>query len=189
MNEDKIEIQLKGFRFPAQIGDQIRTVAMTVLVHIMGYNEINDALLGSGGMEVSREEYPVTYNIQMEDIRVNNEGVEERCRNAYLPQVKYYMNRVIVKIVGLPKEINMDTFIVRPENHGGSGVKTIKQLIMKDVTYVKENGVEYKNLKKNTEGSGRRWVASHSKKTGCGKSNSLWISSPTKDTSRVVKRT
>ena len=84
--------------------------------------------------------------------------MEERYRNAYLTQVQYYMNRVIVKIVVLPKEINMDTFVVGPENHGGSGVRTIKQLIIEDATYIKEHGVEYKNplkkLQKVVQGGG-----------------------------------
>ena len=45
----------------------------------------------------------------------------------------------------MPKEINMETFMVGPEDHGGSRRKTLKQLIMEDAMYIKENGVEYSN--------------------------------------------
>ena len=62
---------------------------------------------------------------------------EERYRNSYLSQVQYYLNRVIVKVVGLPKEIDMEKFLVGPEDHGGNGRKTLKQLIMEDATYIK----------------------------------------------------
>ena len=65
---------------------------------------------------------------------------------------------VIVKVVGLPKEIDMETYVVGPEDHGDSGRKTFKQLIMEDATYVKENGVEYSNpvrkVQKVMEGGG-----------------------------------
>ena len=81
----------------------------------------------------------------MKDIRLFKDDVEKRYRNAYLSQVQYYLNRVIVKVVGLPKEIDMEKYCVGPEDHGGHGTKTLKQLIMEDATYIKENGVEYSN--------------------------------------------
>ena len=158
MKEYNVEIQFRGIRFPAQLRDKRRTVAMAVTVHRMRYNKVTDAIIGIGERKVAKDEYPVTYDIHMEDVRLNRDNVEERFRNAYLSLVQYYMNRVIVKIVGLPKEINMDTFIVGPENHSGSREKTIKQLIMEDATYVKENGVNYNNpvkqLQKVVEGRG-----------------------------------
>ena len=76
---------------------------MMVMVHRLGYNEMVDTLLVLGKAEVQKEEYPVTYNVQFEDIRVSSDGVEERYKNAYLSQVQYYLNRVIVKIVGFLK--------------------------------------------------------------------------------------
>ena len=39
----------------------------------------------------------------------------------------------------------MEKHLVGPEDHGGHGRKTLKQLIMEDATYIKENGVEYSN--------------------------------------------
>ena len=73
----------------------------------------------------------------MEDIGLRKDDVEERYRNAYLSQVQYYLSRVIVKVVGLPKEINMEKYPVGPEDHGGHGTKTLKKLIMEDATYIK----------------------------------------------------
>ena len=94
----------------------------------------------------------------MEDIRFNKVDAEERYKNAYLSQVQYCLNRVIIKVVGLPKEIDMEKFMVGLEDHGGSGRKTLKQLIMEDATYIKENGVEYSNpvkkIQKAKEGGG-----------------------------------
>ena len=87
---------------------------MTVMVHRMRYSEVTNDLLGIGGKEVTKDEYPVTYDIQMEDIRVNKENAEERYTNTYLSQVQYYLNRVIVKVVGLPKAIDMEMFMVGP---------------------------------------------------------------------------
>ena len=37
--------------------------------------------MGLEVMEVLKEKYPVTYDFQMEDIRVSSEGVEERFKN------------------------------------------------------------------------------------------------------------
>ena len=110
---------------------------MTVMVNRMRHSEVTNALLGIGGKEVTKDDCPVRYDIQMEDIRVNKENAEESYTNAYLSQVQYYLNRVIVKVVGLPKAIDMETFMVRPEDHGGSGRKTLKQLIMEDAMYIK----------------------------------------------------
>ena len=117
--------------------DHMRTMAMTVMVHRMRYSEVIDAILEIGGREVTKGEFPVMNDIQMEVTRVNRENVEERFRNSYLSQLQYYMIRVIVKIEGLPKEIDMEMFVDGQENHGGSCRKTIKQLIMEDATYVK----------------------------------------------------
>ena len=98
------------------------------------------------------------YYVQCEDIRVSSEGLEERYQNAYLLQVQYYLNRVIVKLVGIPKDIDIEKFKVAPERHGGKEYKMIKQLLMEETVYVKENGVEYKNpvrkVQKAAEGGG-----------------------------------
>ena len=130
VKEESIEIQLRGLRFLAQIKYHRQTMAMTVMVHRMWYSEVTKALLESGRKEVTKHEFPVTYDIKMEEIRVNKEDSEERYKNAYLSQVHYYLNRVIVKVVGLPKEIDMENFMVGPEDNGGSGSKALKQLIM-----------------------------------------------------------
>ena len=50
-----------------------------------------------------------------------------------------------MKLVGIPKEMDIKEFMVEPGRHGGKEHKTIKQLIMEETVYVKENGVEYKN--------------------------------------------
>ena len=118
---------------------------MIVMVHRLGYNEMVETLLGLGKTAVQKEEYPVTYDVQCEDIRVSSKGVEERYHNAYLSQVQYYLNRVIVKLLGITKDINIEEFQVAPNRHGGKGYKIIKQLLMEETVYVKENGVEYKN--------------------------------------------
>ena len=60
--------------------------------------------------------------------------------------------------MGIPKEIDIEEFMVEPERHGGKESKTIKQLLTEETVYVKENGVEYKNpvrkVQKATEGGG-----------------------------------
>ena len=53
-----------------------RTIAMTVMVHRMRYSKVTDILLEIGGREVTKDEFPVMYDIQMEDIRVNKENAE-----------------------------------------------------------------------------------------------------------------
>ena len=118
---------------------------MMVMVHRLGYNDTVDTLLGLERTVVQKEEYTVMYDVQCEYIRFISEGVEERYQNAYLSQVHYYLNRVIVKLVGIPKDINIEEFKVAPNRHGGKDYKTMKQFLMEDMVYVKENGVEYKN--------------------------------------------
>ena len=145
VKEEIIEIQLRGLRFPAQMNDHRWKMSMTVMVHRMRYSEVTNALFRIGGKEATKNEFTVMYDIQIEDIRVNKENAEERYTNAYLSQVKYYLNRVIFKVVGLPKKIDMETLMVGPEDHGGKGRKTLKQLIMEDATYIKESRVEYSN--------------------------------------------
>ena len=118
VKEERIEIQLRGLRFSAQMKDHRRTMAMTVMVHRMLYSKVTKTLLEIRSKVVTKYEFPVMYDIQMEDIRVNNEDAEERYKNAYLSQVQYYLNRVIVKVVGLLREIDIEKFMVGPENHG-----------------------------------------------------------------------
>ena len=115
--EERIEVQLKGLRFSDALKDSRRTVAMMVMVHRLGYNDTVDTLLEIGRPEVQKEEYPTTYDVHCDNIRVSSDCVEERYQNAYLLQVQYYLNRVIVKLVGIPKEINIEEFTVAPERH------------------------------------------------------------------------
>ena len=130
VKKDSFQIQLRGFRSPVQMKDPRRTMAMMVLVNRQSYADVTKALLECDKKERSKKEYPVTYDVKMEDIRLRKDDVEERYRNAYLSQVQYYLNRVIVKVVGLPKGIDMEKYHVGPEDHGGHGRKTLKQLIM-----------------------------------------------------------
>ena len=81
----------------------------------------------------------------MEDLRIGGRDVEERFKNAYLLQIQYYLNRVWIKIVGVTGDIDLDKYVIEPRNHGGQEEGTIKQLIMEEATYIKENGTEYKN--------------------------------------------
>ena len=62
-----------------------------------------------------------------------------------MSQIQYYLNRVWIKIVRVPGEIDLDKYVIDPKNHGRRKENTIKQLIMEEVTYIKENGTEYKN--------------------------------------------
>ena len=78
VKEESIEVQLKGLRFPDALKDSRRTVVMMVMVHRLGYNNMVDTLLGLERTVVQKEEYPVTYDVQCEDIRVSSEGVEDR---------------------------------------------------------------------------------------------------------------
>jgi len=141
----KIEVQVKGFQFPKAFRDERMTIGMVVMVHKHGYDQTITALLNMEKDKVNREEYPVTYDIQMEDIRVGGGDVEDRFKNAYLSQVQYYLNRVWIKIMGIPDEVDLEKYKVNPEIHGGEGDKSIRQLILEDVKYIKENGQEYKN--------------------------------------------
>ena len=115
---------------------------MMVMVHRLGYNETVETLLEMGRTEVQKEEYPTTYYVHCADMRVSSYGVEDRYQNAYLSQVQYYSNRVIEKVIGIRKEINIEEFVVEPQRHGGKEIKTIKQLLIEETVYVKENGVE-----------------------------------------------
>ena len=56
--------------------------------------------------------------------------VKDRLKKKYVSQVQYYINQVWVKIVGLPREIEIDSYRVQPKDHGGSEKRTIKQLII-----------------------------------------------------------
>ena len=89
VRKESIEIQLRGFRFPAQMNDPRQKMAMMVMVHRFWYVEVTKELLECGKIEVSKHDFPVTYDVKMEDIRLIKEGVEERYKNAYLSQVQY----------------------------------------------------------------------------------------------------
>ena len=52
----------------------------------------------------------------------------------------------MVKIVGMSRIIDMKRFMVQPEDHGVVEQKTLKQLILEYMHYIRENGREYKNL-------------------------------------------
>ena len=102
--------------------------------------------------EVRKEELPTTYDMELEDIQIGGRDVEERFKNAYLSQIQYYLNRVWIKIVGVPEDIDLDKYTIEPRKHGGREERTIKQLIMEEATYIKENGTEYKNPVKKIRG-------------------------------------
>ena len=87
VRKDSIQIQLRGFRFPAQMKDPRRTMAMMVMVHRQSYIDVTKAILECGKKEGSKYEFPVTYDVKMEDIRLIKKGAEEKYRNAYLSQV------------------------------------------------------------------------------------------------------
>ena len=70
VKDDNIVIQMRGLIFPEHMNYHRQTMAMTVMVHRMRYSEVTDALLGIVGKEVTKHEFPVTYDMQMEDIRV-----------------------------------------------------------------------------------------------------------------------
>ena len=97
-----------------------------------------DTILGLQNRHVDRGDYPVTYDVQMKDTRVTGGNMEERFKNAYLSQIQYYLNQVWVKIVGVPADIDIGKIPVPPEVHGGTGEKTIKQLIMDETIYIKK---------------------------------------------------
>ena len=46
VKSDKIEVQLKGFKFPSVFKDGRITIGMTVMVHKIGYDQTVDAILG-----------------------------------------------------------------------------------------------------------------------------------------------
>ena len=118
---------------------------MVIMVSNVKYDQTGEALLDMQREEVRKEEFPTTYNIELEDIRIGGRDVEEIFKNAYLSQIQYYLKRVWIKIVGVPGDINLDKYVIEPRNHGGQEDWTIKQLIMEEATYIKENGTKYKN--------------------------------------------
>ena len=62
IKEESIKVQLKGLRFLDALKDSRRTVAMMVMVHRLGYNDMVETLLGLERTVVQKEEYPVTYD-------------------------------------------------------------------------------------------------------------------------------
>ena len=90
-----------------------------------------DALLEMQREDIKKEDFPTTYDIEFEDIRIGGSDVEERFKNAYLSQIQYYLNRVWIKIVGIPGDIDLDKYVVDPSKHGGREEKTLKQLKLK----------------------------------------------------------
>ena len=116
---------------------------MVVMVNKVGYDQTVEALLEMQREEVRREDFLTTYNVELEDIRVGGKDIEERFKNSYLSQIQYYLNRVWIKIVGVTGEIVLEKYVINPKNHGGREEHTIKQLIMEEAMYIKENGTEY----------------------------------------------
>ena len=47
--------------------------------------------------------------------------------------------------MGIPEDVNIEKYVINPEVHAGNDEREIKQLIMEEATYIKENGTEYKN--------------------------------------------
>ena len=91
---DKIEVQLKGFQFPRVFSDERRTIGMVIMVSKVGYDRTVEALLEMQREEVRKEEFPTTYDIELEDIRIGGRDMEARLKSAYLSQIQYYLNRV-----------------------------------------------------------------------------------------------
>ena len=110
---------------------------MVVIVHRQGYNNTVEELIRLNEEPAMKTLYPTTYDLQFEDIRIVKDEVKERFKNAYLSQVQYYFNLVWVKIVGLPRELEIDRHYVKSKYHGWNELKTIKQLIMEDTYYIK----------------------------------------------------
>ena len=138
-------MKLKGFHFPTVFMDERIMIVMVVMVQRMGYDQTVEALFEMQQGPVGREEDPVTYDIQMEDIRVEGENSEDRFKNTYLSHIQYYLNQIWIKIVGIPEYVNLEKYLINTEVHGGNEERTIKQLIMEESTYIKENGTEYRN--------------------------------------------
>ena len=88
----------------------------------------------------------------MKDTRIGGRDVDERFKNAYLSQIQYYLNRFWIKIVGVTGDIDLGKYVIDPNNHGGREERTIKQLIMEEATYRKENGTEYNTPVKKSSG-------------------------------------
>ena len=42
----------------------------------------------------------------------------------------------------IPEDVNLEKYAINPEVHGGNDERKIKQLIMEEATYIKENGTE-----------------------------------------------
>ena len=105
---------------------------MVVIVKRQGYDQIVEEFMELNVEPVSKEAYQTTYDLNIKDIRIDQVNVKDKFKNACLSQVKYYLNWVWVKIVGLPREMEVDNYSVQPKDHGGSEKITIKQLIMED---------------------------------------------------------
>ena len=57
---------------------------MVVMFNKVGYEQTVEALLDMQMEEVQREDFPTTYDIELEDTRIGGRDVEERLKNAYL---------------------------------------------------------------------------------------------------------
>ena len=68
VRKDSIQIQLQGFRFPVQMKDPQRTMTMMVMVHRQSHIDVTKAILECGKKEGSKYDFPVTYDVKMEDI-------------------------------------------------------------------------------------------------------------------------
>ena len=67
---------------------------MMVMVSKVRYDQTVEALLDMQREEVRNEEFPTTYDIELEDIRIGGRDVEERFKYVYLLQIQYNLNRV-----------------------------------------------------------------------------------------------
>ena len=113
------------------------------MINKVGYDQTVEALLDMQREEVQREDLPTTYDIELEEIRIGGKDTKERFKNAYLSQIQYYLNRVWIKIVGVPGDIDLKKYVIDSKNHGGREECTIKKLIMEEAMYIKENGTKY----------------------------------------------
>ena len=48
-------------------------------------------------------------------------------------------------MVGMPRDIDAERLMVKPEDHGGVYQKTLKQMIIEDTYYFRDDGRQYKN--------------------------------------------
>ena len=67
--------------------DTRRTIAMVVIVHRQRYDITVKALMRLNEESVMKKLYPITYDLLFKDIRIGQDKVKDRFKNAYMSQV------------------------------------------------------------------------------------------------------